>query len=79
MTRRESTTAPSSDTVACSKSSPQEPVSLNNLAYALAVHKKAPAEALPIAQQAYEASEGAAVERRHAWLDLLPAGQARGG
>ena len=32
---------------------PKEPVSLNNLAYALAVHKNAPAEALPIAQQAY--------------------------
>ena len=39
---------------------PKEPVSLNNLAYALAVHKNAPAEALPIAQQAYEASGGAA-------------------
>ncbi len=35
---------------------PREPASLNNLAYALAVHKNAPAEALPIAQQAYEAS-----------------------
>jgi uncharacterized protein (TIGR03790 family) len=39
---------------------PKEPVSLNNLAYALAVHKNAPAEALPIAQQAYLASRGAA-------------------
>ena len=39
---------------------PQEPVSLNNLAYALAVHKKAPAEALPLAEQAYAASKGAA-------------------
>ena len=35
---------------------PREPVSLNNLAYALAVHKNQPAEALPIAQQAYSAS-----------------------
>ena len=39
---------------------PKEPVSLNNLAYALAVHKNVPAEALPIAQQAYEASGGGA-------------------
>ena len=39
---------------------PKEPVSLNNLAYALAVHKGAPAEALPIGQQAYEASGRAA-------------------
>ena len=39
---------------------PKEPVSLNNLAYALAVHKNAPAEALPIAQQAYEVSGGTA-------------------
>ena len=39
---------------------PKEPASLNNLAYALAVHKNAAAEALPIAQQAYEASGGAA-------------------
>ena len=39
---------------------PKEPVSLNNLAYALAVHKNAPAEALPIGQQAYEASGGTA-------------------
>lgn len=37
---------------------PKEPVSLNNLAYALAVHKKAPAEALPVAEQAYAASKG---------------------
>ena len=37
---------------------PKEPVSLNNLAYVLAVHKNAPAEALPIAQQAYAASGG---------------------
>ena len=37
---------------------PKEAVSLNNLAYALAVHKNAPAEALPIAQQAYAASGG---------------------
>jgi uncharacterized protein (TIGR03790 family) len=39
---------------------PKEPASLNNLAYALAVHKNAPADALPIGQQAYEASGGAA-------------------
>ena len=39
---------------------PKEPVSLNNLAYALAVHKNVPAEALPIAQQAYEVSGGTA-------------------
>ena len=39
---------------------PREPASLNNLAYALAVHKNAPAEALPIAQQAYGASGGSA-------------------
>jgi uncharacterized protein (TIGR03790 family) len=39
---------------------PKEPVSLNNLAYALAVHKNAPADALPIGQQAYAASGGAA-------------------
>jgi Flp pilus assembly protein TadD len=35
---------------------PNEPVSLNNLAYALAIHKKKPADALPLAQKAYLAA-----------------------
>jgi uncharacterized protein (TIGR03790 family) len=51
---------------------PNEPVSLNNLAYALAVHKKAPAEALPIAQQAYAASNGeAAIADTLGWIHHL--------
>jgi uncharacterized protein (TIGR03790 family) len=37
---------------------PNDLVSLNNLAYALAVHKKAPAVALPLAQKAYAATKG---------------------
>ncbi len=36
---------------------PSDPVALNNLAYALAVHKSVPAEALPLAQKAYIASK----------------------
>ena len=52
--------------------SPREPASLNNLAYALAVHKNAPAEALPIAQQAYEASgESAASADTLGWIYYL--------
>jgi uncharacterized protein (TIGR03790 family) len=52
---------------------PNEPVSLNNLAYALAVYKKAPAEALPIAQQAYAASKGdaAAITDTLGWIHYL--------
>lgn len=42
---------------------PNDLISLNNLAYALAVYKKSPAEALPFAQQAYAASKGDA-----AWI-----------
>lgn len=37
---------------------PDDVLSLNNLAYALAVHGKAPGDALPLAQQAYSASKG---------------------
>jgi Tfp pilus assembly protein PilF len=37
---------------------PDDLLSLNNLAYALAVHQKAAAEALPLAQQAYALSKG---------------------
>jgi uncharacterized protein (TIGR03790 family) len=36
---------------------PSDPVALNNLAYGLAVHKSAPAEALPFAQKAYIAAK----------------------
>jgi tetratricopeptide (TPR) repeat protein len=36
---------------------PGDPVALNNLAYALAVHKGAPADALPLAQKAYIAAK----------------------
>jgi uncharacterized protein (TIGR03790 family) len=36
---------------------PNDPVALNNLAYALAVHKSAPADALPLAQRAYIAAK----------------------
>jgi uncharacterized protein (TIGR03790 family) len=38
---------------------PDQPVALNNLAFALAVHGKAPADALPIAKRAYIAAKGA--------------------
>jgi uncharacterized protein (TIGR03790 family) len=51
---------------------PKEPVSLNNLAYALAVHKNQPAEALPIAEQAYAASGGnASTADTLGWIHYL--------
>jgi tetratricopeptide (TPR) repeat protein len=37
---------------------PHDPVAANNLAYALAVYKNAPAEALPIAEKAHATSRG---------------------
>jgi uncharacterized protein (TIGR03790 family) len=37
---------------------PNHPVALNNLAYALAVHKNAPADALPLAQRAVATAPG---------------------
>jgi uncharacterized protein (TIGR03790 family) len=40
---------------------PNHPVALNNLAYSLAEHTKAPAEALPFAQRAYEVNKGSAI------------------
>jgi uncharacterized protein (TIGR03790 family) len=39
-------------------SNPDDPVAANNLAYALAVYKNAPAEALPIAEKAHASSKG---------------------
>ncbi len=36
---------------------PSDPVALNNLAYAVAVHRNAPADALPFAQKAYIAAK----------------------
>lgn len=41
-------------------STPEDVVAANNLAYALAVYKKAPDEALPIAEKAHAASKGEA-------------------
>jgi uncharacterized protein (TIGR03790 family) len=38
---------------------PDDLLSLNNLAYALAVHGKSPQEALPLAERAYDLSKGA--------------------
>ena len=52
--------------------SPNEVISLNNLAYALAVHKSVPAEALPFAQKAYQLSGGIpAVGDTLGWIQHL--------
>ncbi len=51
---------------------PDDVASLNNLAYALAVHKKAPAVALPLAQRAYELSKrDAAIADTLGWVHYL--------
>ncbi len=50
---------------------PDNVMALNNLAYALAVRTKAPADALPLAVRAYRAVQRAPEHRRYAWLDSL--------
>ena len=51
---------------------PEEPIALNNLAYALATHRKAPAEALPFARRAAALAPGsAAVLDTLAWVEYL--------
>ena len=52
---------------------PDEPISLNNLAHALAVHKSAPGEALPLAQKAYNLSGGkdASIADTLGWIHHL--------
>lgn len=51
---------------------PRNPVALNNLAYALAVHKNAPKEAKPLAQKAVAlAPRNATVLDTMAWIEYL--------
>jgi uncharacterized protein (TIGR03790 family) len=51
---------------------PSDPVVLNNLAYAVAVHKGAPAEALPLAQKAYIAAKrNASIADTLGWIYYL--------
>ena len=52
---------------------PDEPISLNNLAHALAVHKSAPGEALSLAQRAYSLSGGqdASIADTLGWIQYL--------
>jgi uncharacterized protein (TIGR03790 family) len=52
---------------------PDDLLSLNNLAYALAVYKKAPAEALPFARDAHAASKGASpsITDTLGWIQYL--------
>jgi uncharacterized protein (TIGR03790 family) len=51
---------------------PENVVALNNLAYALAVHQKAPAEALPLAKRAVALAPGSAsVLDTLAWIEHL--------
>jgi uncharacterized protein (TIGR03790 family) len=50
---------------------PNNSLSLNNLAYALAVRKGAPAEALPLALRAYSLSSGAQVADTVGWVHFL--------
>ena len=52
---------------------PDEPISLNNLAHALAVHKNAPSEALSLAQRAYSLSGGqdASIADTLGWIEYL--------
>lgn len=49
---------------------PNDPIALNNLAYALAVHQKKAAEALPLAEQAMRVTGGRSVEiaDTYAWV-----------
>jgi uncharacterized protein (TIGR03790 family) len=52
---------------------PDDVLSLNNLAYALAVHQKAPADALPLAQKAHALSKGsvASITDTLGWIHYL--------
>ena len=50
---------------------PQNVIALNNLAYALAVQKKQPAEALPLAERAYRVSRLAIVADTLGWIHHL--------
>lgn len=52
---------------------PDDLLSLNNLAYALAVHAKTPQEALPLAQRAYELAQGrlASIADTLGWVHYL--------
>jgi uncharacterized protein (TIGR03790 family) len=51
---------------------PAQAIALNNLAYALATHRKAPAEALPLARRAAALAPGsAAVLDTLAWIEYL--------
>jgi uncharacterized protein (TIGR03790 family) len=50
---------------------PKNPLFLNNLAYGLAVHKNAAAEALPLAEQAYELAKTPAVADTLGWVRHL--------
>lgn len=56
---------------------PRNPLVLNNLAYALAVQGKAPAEALPLAQLAYDLSKTVAIADTLGWIKHL-LGDSRG-
>jgi uncharacterized protein (TIGR03790 family) len=50
---------------------PQHPIALNNLAYALAVHKQKPAEALPFAEQAFGLVREATIADTLGWVHFL--------
>jgi uncharacterized protein (TIGR03790 family) len=50
---------------------PQNVIAMNNLAYALAVQKKQPAEALPLAERAYRISRLAVVADTLGWIHHL--------
>lgn len=50
---------------------PQHPIALNNLAYALAVHKQKPAEALPFAEQAFSLVREATIADTLGWVHFL--------
>jgi Tfp pilus assembly protein PilF len=51
---------------------PGNPIALNNLAYALAVRKNSPQEALPMAEKAYSASQGnASIADTLGWIHHL--------
>ena len=51
---------------------PKQPIALNNLAYALATHRKTPAEALPLARRAVALAPAQRGSARHARLDRIP-------
>jgi tetratricopeptide (TPR) repeat protein len=50
---------------------PQNAIALNNLAYAIAVHQKKPAEALPYAQLAYKVAPAPIIADTLAWVHHL--------